>query len=54
VNEAFILKESGADVGFEESALQAALNSEWKPATVDGDPVELWVAYEVEFKFKRR
>jgi len=52
VHEVKVLKESGANVGFEESALASALSGEWKPATSDGKPVALWVAYEVKFKLR--
>lgn len=50
--DAIILKESGRKVGFEESALAAAKQSTWKPATQKGKPVAVWVSYEVKFTLK--
>ncbi|MGB5105754.1 MAG: energy transducer TonB [Candidatus Zixiibacteriota bacterium] len=53
VAEAMIVKESGLNCGFEESALYGAINSKWKPAIQDGVPVMLWVEYEISFRIKK-
>ncbi len=52
VRDAIIAKPSGADIGFEEAAIEAALASSWKPAVANGMPVAIWVTYKVEFKLK--
>ncbi len=52
VRDAIILKESGANAGFEEAALEAAKKSIWRPAMQNKQPVALWVAYEVKFQLK--
>lgn len=52
VRDAIILKESGANAGFEEAALEAAKQGVWKPAMQNKQPVALWVAYEVKFQLK--
>ncbi len=52
VRDAIIVKESGANAGFEEAALAAAKQSVWKPAMQNKQPVALWVAYEVKFQLK--
>lgn len=54
VIEIMIMKDSGKGVGFEEAALQSALNTEWEPAYVNGEPVPIWVAYEVVFRLRGR
>ncbi len=52
VHEALIMKDSGRNVGFEESALLASLESKWKPAYKDDQPVALWIAYKVDFRLQ--
>jgi TonB family protein len=39
--------------GFEESALKAAFDTEWKPAEKDGVPTAVWVVYEIRFLLRR-
>lgn len=52
VREARIAKSSGMNVGFDESALEAAYKNFYKPAIQNGRPVAIWVTYPVEFKLK--
>ncbi len=52
VRDAIVLKESGANAGFEEAALESARQSKWKPAMQNKQPVMLWVSYEVKFQLK--
>lgn len=52
VREARIAKSSGKNVGFDESALEAAYKNFYKPAIQNGKPVVIWVTYAVEFKLK--
>ncbi len=52
VRDALIVKDSGKKVGFEESALTAAKQATWKPATQKGEPIAVWVSYEVKFALK--
>ena len=52
VRDALIAKDSGSDVGFEKSALDAAKKTIWKPAMADGRPVAVWVRYKVSFNFR--
>lgn len=52
VREARIFKDSGTDLGFEEAALRAAYQREYKPAVSDGKPVAIWVTYPVRFLTK--
>lgn len=44
-----ILEDSGADVGFEDAALAAAIKSKWKPAIKNGNPIPIWVPFEAAF-----
>lgn len=53
VRDARVLKPSGANVGFEESALEAAYKNRYKPAIQNGRPVAVWVSYKVDFKFRK-
>ena len=53
VRDARVLKPSGTNVGFEESALEAAYKNLYRPAIQNGTPVAVWVSYQVEFKFRR-
>jgi TonB family protein len=50
VRDARILKPSGANVGFEDAAIEAAYKNLYKPAIQNGRPVSVWVSYKVEFK----
>jgi protein TonB len=52
VREARVAKSSGMNVGFDESALEAAYKNFYKPAIQNGRPVAIWVTYPVEFKLK--
>jgi len=53
VVDAQILKPSGSDYGFEESALNAAYKYRYRPAIQRGKPVAVWVSYKVGFVFRR-
>lgn len=53
VRDVIIVKESGANAGFEEAAILAAKQTVWKPAIANGQPIALWVTYKVEFVLKR-
>ncbi len=52
VRDVIILKDSGANAGFEEAAVKAAHGYVYKPAISNGQPVAVWVAYKVNFKIK--
>ncbi len=52
VMDARIAKESGANAGFEEAAIDAAKLCKWKPAMQNKQPVRLWVTYEIKFQLK--
>lgn len=52
VKDAVVLKDSGTKVGLEEAALAAARQVTWKPATQKGQPVAVWVSYEIKFSLK--
>jgi protein TonB len=53
VREALIARDSGSKEGFEESALEAAKKTVWKPAmSADGKPLAVWVTYKVSFGFR--
>ncbi len=52
VRDAIVAKESGANAGFEEAAIEAARGYKWKPAMQNKQPVALWVTYPVKFKLK--
>jgi len=52
VRDVIILKESGANAGFEEAAIDAAMKTSWKPAISNGQPVAVWVSYKIDFIFK--
>ena len=49
VRDVIIVKESKANAGFEEAAIEAAYKTTWKPAIANGQPIALWVTYKVEF-----
>jgi TonB family protein len=51
VVDAIIAKDSGSNVGFEKSALEAARRTVWKPAMSDGKPIAVWVTFKTTFSF---
>jgi len=51
VRDAIVIKESGANAGFEEAALEAAKKRMYRPAMQNNQPVPVWVAYKVKFTF---
>ena len=42
--------EQDPQIGFERAALEAAMESTYRPAVVDGKPVAVWVTYAVAFE----
>ncbi|OGC94484.1 MAG: hypothetical protein A2W25_01500 [candidate division Zixibacteria bacterium RBG_16_53_22] len=52
VRDVIIVKNSGANAGFEEAAIDAAKQTVWKPAISNGQPIAVWVTYKVDFKLK--
>lgn len=52
VIDAVVAKESGANAGFEEAALEAAYKCKWTPGMQNDQPVRVWVAYEVRFRLR--
>ncbi len=52
VRDAIIVRESGVNAGFEESALAAAKKRQYRPAMQNNQPVAVWVAYKVKFQLK--
>ena len=46
-----ILKESGVNAGFEQSAIDAALQYKFKPAKKNSKPVAMWIVHKVKFQF---
>jgi protein TonB len=52
VRKAQIYKASGANAGFEEAAVEAAMKTEYKPAISNKQPLSVWVVYKVEFTLK--
>jgi TonB family protein len=52
VRDARIVQESGANIGFEEAALEAAWKGEWRPAMQNNQPVAVRVSYPVVFKLR--
>ncbi len=52
VRDARIIRDSGANAGFEEAALEAAWKGEWRPAMQNKQPVAVRVSYPVVFKLK--
>jgi protein TonB len=52
VRDVLIVKNSGANAGFEEAAIDAAKQTVWKPAISNGQPIAVWVTYKVDFKLK--
>jgi TonB family protein len=53
VSNPVIVQESGDNLNaFEQSAIDAALKTKWKPARSNGKPFATWVTYKVDFFFK--
>jgi protein TonB len=52
VRDVLIVKDSGANAGFEEAAIEAGKQTVWKPAISNGQPIAVWVTYKVDFKLK--
>jgi TonB family protein len=52
VRDVIVVKDSGANAGFEDAAVQQAYKTTWKPAISNGQPVAVWVTYKVVFKLK--
>jgi TonB family protein len=52
IRDARIVEESGANIGFEEAALEAAWKGEWRPAMQNKQPVAVRVSYQVVFRLK--
>lgn len=50
VRDVLIVKESGANAGFEEAALQHGHGIKYKPAISNGQPIAVWVTYPVHFR----
>jgi periplasmic protein TonB len=53
VDDALVLKSSGHNV-LDRSALKAVKNWVFKPGTIDGKPMEMWVQVPVRFELKGR
>ncbi len=49
VRDALILKSSGMQL-LDDAALESAKKSTWQPATRDGEPVAVWVAFKIQFR----
>lgn len=54
VRDVIILKDSGANAGFEEAAIDAAKKTVWKPAISNGQPVAVWIGYKIDFRLKEQ
>ncbi len=52
VRDVLIVKDSGANAGFEESAIEAAKQTVWKPAIANGQPIAVWITYKIDFKLR--
>lgn len=52
VRDVIVVKDSGANAGFEDAAVAAAYKTVWKPAIANGQPIALWVTYKVDFKLR--
>jgi len=52
VRDAKVAKPSGANVGFEEAAVEAAKNCEFKPAIANNEPIACWATFRMLFKLK--
>lgn len=49
VRDVLVVKESGANAGFEEAAIQHGYTIKYKPAISNGQPIAVWVTYPVHF-----
>lgn len=54
VRDAIIEQDSGENAGFEEAALEAAVQRKYRPALYEDKPVAAWVSYEVSFQLKKK
>lgn len=52
VREVNLFRKSGAQVGFEEAAAEAAWQWEYRPALCNNKPVAVWIIYALKFKLK--
>ncbi|MCD6162345.1 MAG: energy transducer TonB [candidate division Zixibacteria bacterium] len=52
VRDVKIIKDSGANAGFEEAAIEAAKQTAWKPAISNGQPIAVWISYKITFTLK--
>lgn len=52
VRDVIIVKDSGANAGFEEAAIEAAKKTVWKPAIANGQPIAVWITYKVDFNLR--
>ena len=52
VRDVIVVKDSGANAGFGESAVAGAYKTVWKPAIANGQPIAVWATYKVEFTLK--
>jgi periplasmic protein TonB len=52
VKKALVDKPDSSDIGFEAAAIEAAMQSTWRPAICNGQPLAVWVTYLVVFKLK--
>jgi TonB family protein len=53
VGEIEVRQGAGGDCGFEESAIEAVRKWRYKPATVDGQPVDVYFTIVVDFVYRR-
>lgn len=55
VSEPTILPDSSYNIEvFKDAAIQAAMQTKWKPARENGKPIETWVTYRVDFNLKQK
>jgi protein TonB len=52
VKKVIVDQPSGAEIGFEEAAVEAAWVGEWEPAEQNGKPIGLWVRYPIQFRLR--
>lgn len=52
VREVMVNKASDQEVGFEEAALESAVNTVFEPALFEGKPAMIWLNWEVRFLLK--
>ena len=53
VRKVLIYKPSGASAGFEDAAIAAVSQNEYKPAISNKQPVNVWVVFPVRFELKK-